>query len=230
LAPTPRVTWESARKPDRVAGALAAGFVVLLLTTELVLSLPDETDSPGFVASFYATHRTLIIVLQLLGFLAAVLLGAYAWRLRSVDRVVAVTGLVMAVCGLVPGIITLVIAVVADPDSPAPAGIWNMLEPRGDDILFLGIVVFAAAVAVRLGRRLPALGLLALFVAICCLTRLALEIGGKSLAALDAVGPLSFLVLIAVMAVLSFRGILPADSASQHEPNDTYDRVDDRER
>lgn len=46
----------------------------------------------------------------------------------------------------------------------------------------------------------------------------------------SAVGPLSFLVLIAVMAVLSFRGILGADSASQHEPNDTYDRVDDRER
>ena len=28
----------------RVAGALAAGFVVLLLATELVLTLPDETD------------------------------------------------------------------------------------------------------------------------------------------------------------------------------------------
>jgi uncharacterized membrane protein len=105
-----------------------------------------------------------------------------------------------------------------------------MLEPRGDDILFLGIVMFAAAVALRLGRRLPALGLLALFVVICCLTRLVLEIAGKSRGALDAVGPLSFLVLIAVMAVLSFRGILGADSASQREPDDAYDRVDDRER
>jgi hypothetical protein len=99
MAPTPRVTKESVCRPDRVAGALAAGFVVLLLATELVLSLPDETASAAVVASFYATHRTLIIILQLLGFVAAVLLGAYAWRLRSVDRVVAVTGLVMAVCG-----------------------------------------------------------------------------------------------------------------------------------
>jgi uncharacterized membrane protein len=230
LAPTSRVTRGSARKPDPMAGALAAGFVLLLLATELVLSLPDETDDPSFVASFYATHRTLIIILQLLGFLAAVLLAAYAWRLRSVDRVVAVTGLVMAVCGLAPGFITLVIAVVADPDEPVPAGTWNMLEPRGDDILFLGIVVFAAAVAVRLGRRLPTLGLLALFVAISCLTRLVLEIAGKSRDALDPVGPLSFLLLIAVMAVLSFRGILGADSASQREPDDAYDRVDDRER
>jgi hypothetical protein len=230
MAPTPRVTKESVCRPDRVAGALAAGFVVLLLATELVLSLPDETASAAVVASFYATHRTLIIILQLLGFVAAVLLGAYAWRLRSVDRVVAVTGLVMAVCGLVPDFITLVVAVVADPDNPAPAGRWNMLEPRGDDVLFLGIVVFAGAVAVRLGRRLPALGLLALLVVISCLTRLVLEIVGKSRGPLDAVGPLSFLVLIAVMAVLSFRGILGADSASQREPDDAYDRVDDRER
>jgi hypothetical protein len=89
--------------------------------------------------------------------------------------------------------------------------------------------VFAAAVAVRLGRRLPALGLLALLVAISCLTRLVLEMAGKSRGALDAVGPLSFLVLIAVMAGLSFRGTLGADSASQREPDDAYDRVDDRE-
>jgi hypothetical protein len=212
-----------------VAGSLAAGFVLLLLTTELVLSLPDETDSPSLVASFYATHRTLIITLQLLGFLAAVLLGAFAWRLRSVDRIVAVTGLVVAACGLVPGLITLVLAVVADPREPRPAGAWNMLEPRGDDILFLGIAVFAAAVAVRLGRRLPALGLLALLVAVSCLTRLVLEMAGMGRGALDAVGPLSFLVLIAVMAGLSFRGTLGADSASQREPDDAYDRADDRE-
>jgi hypothetical protein len=212
-----------------VAGSLAAGFVLLLLTTELLLSLPDETDSPSLVAGFYATHRTLIIILQLLGFLAAVLLGAFAWRLRSVDRDVAVTGLVMAACGLVPGLITLVLAVVADPREPRRAGTWNMLEPRGDDILFLGIAVFAAAVAVRLGKHLPALGLLALLVAVSCLTRLVLEMAGRSRGALDALGPLSFLVLIAVMAGLSFRGTLGADSASQREPNDAYDRVDDRE-
>jgi hypothetical protein len=91
-------------------------------------------------------------------------------------------------------------------------------------------IFVGAAVALRLGRRLPALGLLALFVVISCLTRLVLEIAGKSRGALDAVGPVSFLVLIAVIAVLSFRGILGADSASQHEPDDAYDRVDDRER
>jgi hypothetical protein len=212
LALSPRVGNKVVRKPDRAAGALAAGFVVLLLATELVLTLPDEADSPASVANFYATHRALIIILQLLGLVAAALLGAYAWRLRSVDRVVAAAGLIMAVCGLIPSLITLVIAVVADPDNPASAGRWNMLEPRGDDTLFVGIVLFAGAVAVRLGRRLPALGVLAALVAVSCSVRLALEIAGKSRGPLDAVGPLSFLVLIAVMALLSFLGILGAES------------------
>lgn len=210
MALTPRVTDKSLRKPDRVAGALAAGFVVLLLATELVLTLPDETDSPASVASFYAAHRGFIIILQVLGIVAAALLGGYAWRLRPVDRVVAIAGMIMAACGLVPSLITLVIATVADPADPVSAGRWNVLEPRGDDILFAGIVLFAGAVAVRLGRGLPALGVLALLVAVSCSARLVLEIAGRNRSPLDAIGPLSFVVLIAVMSVLSFLGVLRA--------------------
>jgi uncharacterized membrane protein len=208
LALSPHLANESVRMPDRVAGALAAGFVVLLLATEAVLTLPDETANPGTVASFYATHRAFIIILQLLGVVAAALLGGYAWRLRSVDRVVSAAGMIMAGCGLIPSLITLAIAIVADPSDPSAAGRWNVLEPRGDDILFVGIVLFAGAVAIRLGRRLPALGVLALFVAVSSLIRLVLEIAGNSRGPLDAIGPLSFVLLIAVMAILSFLGLL----------------------
>jgi hypothetical protein len=208
LALSPHVANKSVRRPDRVAGALAVGFVVLLLATEVMLTLPDETASPAAVASFYATHRTFIVILQLLGVVAAGLLGGYAWRLRTVDRVVSVAGMIMAACGLIPSLITLVIAVAADPDYPGTTGRWNTLEPLGDDILFVGILLFAGAVAVRLGRKLPALGLLALFVAVSCLIRLALDIAGMNRGPLDATGPLSFVLLIAVMAILSFLGIL----------------------
>ena len=217
LTLSPRITNESLRKPDRVAGALASGFVVLLLATELILTLPDEADSPVFVAAFYAAHRSFIVSLQVLGLVAAALLGAYAWRLRSIDRVVAAAGMIMAVCALVPGLITLVIAIVADPDHPAAAGVWNALEPRGDDVLFVGIVLFAGTVAVRLGRRLPALGVLAGLVAVSCLARLVLEAAGRRRGPLEAVGPLLFVILIAVMAVLSFLGILRPGLIDKHE-------------
>ena len=206
--PTAQVADDSTRTPDRVAAGLAIGFVVLLVASELVLSLPDVTASAADVAGFYAAHRSFIIVLQVLGFGAAALLAGYAWRLRRVDRVVSAAGLVMAGCSLVSGIITLVIAVVADPASPASAGWWNLLEPRGDHILFVGILLFAVVITLRLGRRLPALGVLALLVGIGCLIRLVLEMAGASGGLLDAVVPLSFLILIAVMAALSFLGVL----------------------
>ena len=198
------------RTPDRFAAGLAVAFIVLLLATELVLTLPDEADSPAFVAQFYTEHRAFIIALQMLGVVDALLLGGYAWRLRSVDRFVAWAGLLMAFCALAPTMITLVLAIVADSAHTETAAGWNMLEPRGDDILFAGIVVFASAVAVRLGRNKPALGVLALVVAVACLLRLLLEAAGKSRGALEAVGPLLFVVLTATMAVLSFRGVLRA--------------------
>lgn len=196
------------RTPDRLAAGLAFAFVVLLVATELVLTLPDEADSPAFVAQFYTEHRAIIVILQMLGAVDALLLGAYAWRLRLVDRFVAGAGLLTAFCALAPTMITLGLAVVADPAHPQTAARWNMLEPRGDDILFVGIVVFASTVAVRLGRNNPALGLLALIVAVACLLRLILEAASKTRGALEAVGPLLFVVLIATMAVLSFRGAL----------------------
>ena len=57
MAPRPHVTKESARKPDRVAGVLAAGFVVLLLTTELVLSLPDVLSFRGILGADSASRH-----------------------------------------------------------------------------------------------------------------------------------------------------------------------------
>jgi hypothetical protein len=209
---------DQGRTPDRLAAGLAFAFIVLLLVTELVLALPDEAASPSYVARFYAEHRTFIIVLQVLGVVDALLLGAYAWRLRAVDRFVAGAGLLMALCALAPTMITLVLAIVADPARVEAAAEWNMLEPRGDDILFVGIVVFACTVAVRLGRNNPALGVLALIVAVACLLRLILEAVGKTRGALEAVGPLLFVVLIATMAVLSFRGVLRASPGRLPEP------------
>ena len=210
MADTASGTNDPYRTPDRLAGWLAIAFIVILLATELVLTLPDEADSPTVVARFYAEHQALIIALQLLGVIDALLLGGYAWRLGSVDRFVAGAGLLMAFCALAPTMITLILAIVADPAHTETAARWNMLEPRGDDILFVGIVVFALTVVVRLGRKIPLLGILAFLVAVAFLLRFILEAVGKGRGALEAVGPLLFVVLIATMAVLSFRGVLRA--------------------
>ncbi len=208
------------RSPDRLAAGLAAGCIMLLLATEGALTLPGESDSASQVADFYTAHRAAIIVLQLLGFLASALLAAYAWRLRQVDDRVAWAGILVAVCSVVPGAITLVLAVVADTADASAAGDVNDLEPRGDDVLFIGILVFAFVVALRLGRAHPALAALAVLVAVSSLARLLMEAAGKGRGALESVAPLSFLSLVAAMAVLSWRGTLSTSAATTGRPRD----------
>jgi hypothetical protein len=80
------------------------------------------------------------------------------------------------------------------------------LAPRGDELLFVGVTLFAAAVVVLLGRSPRWLGAVALTVVVCCLLRFTLEVLGRSRGVLDALAPLSFLVLVAALTVLSFRG------------------------
>ena len=199
----------SERIIDRTAGWLGIAFLVLLLASEVALSLPDEHAPAAAVATFYATHRPVLIGLQAAGFAGSALLALFAWRLRVISPAVAGAGLVLAVTTLVPTLITLLLAVVADPAHPDAAGALNQWEPRGDDLLFVGVTLFAATLLPFLGRPPRWLGVLAGIVAVCCLLRFALELLGRPRGAVDAVAPVSFLVLVAALTWLSFRG-LPA--------------------
>jgi hypothetical protein len=191
---------------DRTTGWLGLGFVLMLLATEVVLSLPSEHATALTVASFYAEHRAFIVILQILGIVATALLALFAWRLRRLRPGVAIAGLVLAATTLAPGLITLALAVVADPHDPNTAGTLNRLEPRGDDLLFIGVVVFASTVAVLVGGSIRWLGLVATVVALCCLIRLVLEAFGQTRGTLETLAPLSFLALIGSLCWLAFRG------------------------
>lgn len=191
---------------DRRAGWLGLGFLVLLLASEGALTLPDEGASASSVASFYAAHRAVIVALQVAGFVACGLLAAMAWRLRAGDKRVSDAGLFVATAALAPGLVTLVVAIVADPRHPASAARYNDLEPRGDDLLFLGIAVFGLAI-VAARRRVPVwVAVLGAVVAVTSVLRLVLEAFGQERGALDSLAPLSFLVLVGAVTWLSFRG------------------------
>jgi hypothetical protein len=200
------LTAPPARVVDRAAGWLGVAFLLTLLASEAALSLPDEHATAATVAAFYVAHRPVVIALQLVGFAAGALLGLFAWRLRAVSRGVGLAGLVLAVTTLAPGAVTLLLAATADPRRPSRAGAYNALEPRGDDLLFVGITGFAVVVLLLLGRRPRWLGVLAGAVTLCGLLRLALEALGRDRGALDALAPLSFLALVAGLTWLCFRG------------------------
>jgi hypothetical protein len=191
---------------DRTAGWLGVAFLVTLLGSEAALSLPDEAATDAFVTTFYSQHRTVIIALQIVGFVSAALLAVFAWRLRVVSRGVAAAGILLALAALAPGIITALIAIVADPAHPDAAGRYNQLEPRADDLLFLGVMVFAATITYLIGRSPLWLGMLSSTVSLLCLLRFALEALLPTRNVLDSLAPIAFLVLIAGLVVLCFRG------------------------
>ncbi|NUR08854.1 MAG: hypothetical protein HOQ22_07210 [Nocardioidaceae bacterium] len=193
---------------DRTAGWFGIGFLVLLLGSEGALTLPDADASAASVADFYDAHAGTVMVLQVVGFAACVLLGLFAYRLRVDDRRVAVTGMVLAAVAAVPAAITLVLAAVADPAHPGRAGTLNDLEPRGDDLLFLGVLLFALAVAA--GPRSPGwLRGLAAAVAALTAVRLVAELFGSATGVLASLAPVAFLLLVAALVVVVFRGRTP---------------------
>jgi hypothetical protein len=206
---------------DRTAGWLGVGFLVTLLASEAALSLPDERTPAETVATFYAEHRAVIIVLQVAGFASCALLALFAWRLRNIDRRVAATGVILAVAALAPGLITVALAIAADPQHVANVATLNRLEPRADDILFLGITLFAVAIVVLLGRSPRWIGIVAAVVALACLFRLVLEAVGRPRGFLDSVAPITFLVLVAALVWLRFRGYPPRADPTSPEPGST---------
>ena len=137
---------------DRAAGWVGPAFLVLLLASEIALSLPDEHASAAAVATFYAAHWAVIIGLQVAGFAGSALLALFAWRLRMISPGIAAAGFILAVTTLMPALITLLLAVVADPTRPTTAGTLNQWEPRGDDLLFVGVTLFAATLLPFLGH------------------------------------------------------------------------------
>jgi MFS family permease len=197
----------SERTVDRRAGWLGIAFLVLLLASEITLSLPDEHATAAAVTTFYAAHRAIIIGLQIAGLVASALLALFAWRLRVISPGVAGAGLLLAATTLAPTLITLAVAITADPAHPTTAGTLNHWEPRGDDLLFVGVLLFAATLLPFLGRPPRWLGVLAGIVAVFCLLRFALELLGQPRGALDAIAPISFLVLVGALTWLSFRGL-----------------------
>jgi membrane-bound metal-dependent hydrolase YbcI (DUF457 family) len=196
---------------DRIAGWLGVGFLVALLASEAALSLPDERAPAATVASFYAEHRAVIIVLQIVGFASCALLALFAWRLRSIDRRAATAGLILAVAALAPGVITIALAIAANPQDSTNASTstaWNLeamtcysLESRYSPPRSPSSYAHTMDRR-RGGNRRADLS-----------TSAGARSSGRARGFLDSVAPITFLVLIAALVWLRFRGYPRGQSA-----------------
>ena len=97
----------------------------------------------------------------------------------------------------------------ADPSAPTAAGTWNVREPRGDDLLFVGVLAFATAIATRLVGH-PLIRVVGGVVAVLCAGRLVLEALGRPRGVFESLGPIGFVVLVMALGTSSARGRLTA--------------------
>ncbi|WP_433296315.1 hypothetical protein ACQP2F_38090 [Actinoplanes sp. CA-030573] len=191
-------------RAGRSGTVLAAGFVVVLFVSEVAVTLPDLDATDQHVADFYAGHRAVVVAMQLLGFVAAGLLAMLALRVRELDRASGYALLGVAGVALLPGLVTAVLALAADPAHPATSGRLNAAAAIADDLLFLSVAGFAATVWSARGAYRPVLRWFAAAVSVVCLLRGVLGVAERE-GVLGTVAPFAFLVLVVAVGVSADR-------------------------
>ena len=170
----------------RAAGGWGIAFVVLLLVSSALASLPTAADSAAAIAAFYRDHASIVVVQQVVGVVALVPLVLFGISLPP-NRWLKPALFLLVGVELVTQIVPLLI--LASPGSAQPL---TSVEDLADAVLFVTVALFV--LAATLGQpRWMRVG--AYVVAAACLLRAV----GVSVFALAA--PLLFLALILIMCV-----------------------------
>jgi len=189
-----------------VVASWGAVFVVLLLISAGMVTVPGHQDRVAFVREFYEAHRTVIVTAQVIGVVSSAAFLAFALGLQRQDWVgrrplVGLSGVAVAAAGALACVPPLVLCVVA---SSAAAGAISGLATASDLVdvaLFAAIAFFAGSVVIAVNRVW--VRALAALVAVVCALRAVFVLIGE--ATLELLAPMAFLVLIVSLAILSWR-------------------------
>ena len=203
---------------SRRSGWWGIAFVVVLLVYGAMVSVPTSQASAQHIQTFYAAHRSVIVIAQVIGILAIPLFVFFAVALarhrdgrgRSAGGWIIPAGVLVVIANLGTVVPPLWLALVSHPS----AGLARTLTRAADltdAALFAAIAVFAVAVALNV--QLSWLRGSCLVVAILTLLRAVASPLGVS--TLDAVAPLAFLALVVVLSVRMLRGLLAATPGAQ---------------
>jgi hypothetical protein len=182
-------------------------FVVLLLVSAAMVSLPTGEEPGERIVAFYTAHGQLIVIQQVVGVAALGAFVAFALSLRW-NRWLRPALWFFVVAELTTNAVPLLI-VVSRP-SPDTAHAMTVIEDFADSALFIAIAVFVAAATLR---ERTWLRIAAYVVAAASVLR---AVGGPlGFTALDAVAPLVF---VAFVLVLSGKLLIESRSAAAAEP------------
>ena len=186
---------------SRRGGWWGIAFVVTLFVSGAMVSLPTGRQTGRAIAAFYAAHAGVILVQQVLGVLTLVFFLGFALALGARRRRWLLAGTVLlAISELVTNIVPVILALT----NPGPDGAhaWTVIEDLADEALFISIAVFSAAATTAEVGWVRAVGLV---VAAISLLRVGLTLFG--VAALDALAPIAFLILIVILSVRILMGL-----------------------
>jgi len=177
----------------RAAGGWGIAFVVLLLVSATMVSLPTASDSGAAIAAFYSAHGQLIVIQQVVGIAA---LGAFVTFALSLPprRSLRIALAAFVACELATNVVPLII--VAAHPSPDAAHTLTFVEDLADSALFLSVAFFVAAatLAQTLWLRVASY----VVAAACGLRAIGSPFG---MTALDQIAPLLFVAFVLVLSI-----------------------------
>ena len=175
------------------AGGWGIVFVVLLLVSSAMVSVPTAAETGDRIVSFYRAHTSLIVVQQVVGMVALVAFIAFGlslpanrWLRPSIWLFVAVE----LVTNLVP------LSIVALGPSAATAHSLTFLEDLADSALFISIALLVSAATLAEPTWLRIAGYVA--AAASVIRAIASPLG---MTALDQIAPLVFVAFVLVFSV-----------------------------
>jgi hypothetical protein len=186
----------------RAAGAWGIAFVVLLLVSAAMVSLPTAAESGSRIAAFYSAHAQVIVIQQIVGLFALAAFIAFALSLPP-NRWLRLALGVFVVTELVTNVVPLAM-VFMKPDADSTHTL-TFVEDLADSAFFIAIAVFVSAVTLAEPTWLRIVGYM---VALASVIR---AVGSPlGMTALDQVAPLAF---VALMLVLSIKQLIRPQSA-----------------
>jgi hypothetical protein len=197
----------------RATAYWGVAFVLLLLLSAGMVTVPGADRGASFVRDFYEANRTVIVLAQAIGLVAAVAFLPFARGLQRQSWVgrrpwVFVFGAAVSVAAVLAAVPPLLLCVVAPAAGSGTLDALATASDRVDVVLFATISAFAVAVAVAVDttwvRALSAI------VALTTAVRGLFSLTGQE--PLELVAPMAFIVLVVSLAIASWRSQRSADS------------------
>lgn len=168
-------------------------FVVLLLVSAAMVSIPTASTSGEKIVKFYSEHASLIVLQQVVGVVALAAFVLFAISLPR-NRWLMPALAVLAITELATNVVPLVI--IASGSSADTAHNLTRVEDVLDDLFSIAIAAFVSAAA--LGQPVW-LRIAAYAVALAGVARAIADPLGFS--ALDVIAPLAFVAFVLVFSV-----------------------------